>query len=89
MLFTTYEFMGFMAVLFLAYYLVPKKCQWPLLLAASYLFYFCAGADYLIYIMVTTLTVYFAARMMEKNADKQAAYLKEHKAELSKEEKKA
>ena len=88
MLFTTYEFMGFLAVLFLAYYLFPKKCQWPLLLAASYFFYFIAGADYLIYIMVTTLTVYFAARRIEKNADRQAAYLKEHKAELTKEEKK-
>lgn len=89
MLFTTYEFMGFMAVLLLAYYLIPKKCQWPLLLAASYFFYFTAGADYLIYILVTTLTVYFAARLIEKNADKQSDYLKAHKAELSKEEKKA
>lgn len=89
MLFTTYEFMGFMAVLFLAYYLIPKKCQWPLLLGASYVFYFIAGADYLIYILATTLTVYFAARMIERNAQRQADYLKEHKADLSKEEKKA
>lgn len=88
MLFTTYEFLGFMAVLFLAYYLVPKKCQWPLLLGASYFFYFMAGADYLIYILVTTLTVYFAARVIERNGERQSLYLKEHKAELSKEEKK-
>lgn len=88
MLFTSYEFMGFCAVLFLAYYLIPKKCQWPLLLAASYFFYFMAGAEYLIYILVTTLTVYFAARIIEQNAERQSAYLKEHKARLSKEEKK-
>lgn len=89
MLFTSYSFIGFMAVLLLAYYLVPKKCQWPLLLAASYIFYFLAGAGYLIYILVTTLTVYFAARMIDKNAGRQSDYLKEHKTELSKEEKKA
>ena len=32
MLFTSYTFIAFMAVVFLAYYLVPKKAQWPLLL---------------------------------------------------------
>ena len=89
MLFTSYSFIGFMAVLLLAYYLVPKKCQWPLLLAASYIFYFLAGAGYLVYILVTTLTVYFVARMIDRNAGRQSDYLKEHKAELSKEEKKA
>lgn len=89
MLFTSYEFLGFIAVLFLVYYLVPKKCQWPLLLAASYLFYFIAGADYLVYIVATTVTTYFAALKIEKNAGRQGAYLKEHKAEMSKEEKSA
>lgn len=89
MLFTSYSFIAFMAVLLLAYYLVPKKCQWPLLLAASYIFYFMAGAGYLVYILVTTLTVYFAARMIDRNAGRQSDYLKEHKAELAKEEKKA
>ncbi len=89
MLFTSYEFLGFIAVLFLVYYLVPKKCQWPLLLVASYLFYFIAGADYLVYIVATTVTTYFAALRIEKNAGRQSAYLKEHKAEMSKEEKSA
>ncbi|MCM1185177.1 MAG: MBOAT family protein [Lachnoclostridium sp.] len=87
MLFTSYEFLGFVAVLFLLYYLVPKKCQWALLLVASYLFYFIAGADYLVYIVATTVTTYFAALKIEKNALRQSAYLKEHKAELSKEDK--
>lgn len=89
MLFTSYEFLGFIAILLLAYYLVPKRCQWMLLLAASYFFYFIAGAEYLAYILATTLTIYFAARKIEENADRQSAYLKAHKAELSKEERKA
>ena len=89
MLFTSYEFLGFIAVLFCAYYLVPKKWQWPLLLAASYLFYFIAGPVYLVYIAITTVTTFLAARLIERNARRQSAYLKEHKEELSKEEKKA
>ena len=59
MLFTSYEFLGFLAVLSVLYYIVPKRFQWSLLLLASYLFYFMANPYYLIYIVVTTLTIYF------------------------------
>lgn len=89
MFFTSYEFLGFIALLFLAYYLIPKKYQWQLLLVASYIFYYIAGAEYLIYILTTTLTTYFAARKIGQNAERQSAYLKEHKEEMSKEEKRA
>lgn len=88
MLFTSYEFILFMAVLLGLYYIIPKKFQWMLLLVASYTFYFVANPAYLLYIGATTVTVYFAARQMEKNSDAQAEYLKLHKEDLSKEEKK-
>lgn len=87
MFFTSYEFLGFAAILFLLYYLIPKKYQWQLLLAASYIFYLIAGAEYIIYILITTFTTYFAALKIEQNAKKQSVYLKEHKEEMSKEEK--
>lgn len=89
MLFTSYQFIGLVALLFFLYYLIPKRWQWPLLLAASYLFYFFAGAHYLIYITATSLTVWFAGRRIGANLDETNACLKEHKAELTKEEKKA
>lgn len=89
MLFTSYEFLGFLLVLFLLYYLIPKKYQWMLLLAASYIFYFMAGAYCLVYILVTTVTVYLLGRKIENLREEQSAYLKEHRAELGKEEKKA
>lgn len=89
MLFTSYSFLGFAAVLILLYYLVPKKCQWMLLLAASYLFYFFAGPEYLLYIMTTTVTTWFAACAIQRRGDKTAAYVKEYKETLSREEKKA
>ena len=80
---------GFILILFLAYYLIPKKYQWMLLLAASYFFYFMAGAYCLIYILVTTVTVYLLGRRIEDLRKEQSDYLKEHREKLGKEEKKA
>ncbi len=88
MLFTSYEFLGFCAALLLLYYIIPKKAQWPLLLVASYAFYFIAGPQFVPFIAATTLTVYLTARVMQSIGDKQSAFLKAHKEELSKEEKK-
>lgn len=89
MLFTSYEFFGFIIVLFLVYYLIPKRMQWMLLLAASYIFYAAADLKYLIYILATTVTIYFTARIIERNQERQTSYLREHKAEMSREEKKS
>ena len=89
MLFTSYGFLGFVALLFIVYYLIPKRAQWPLLLAASYIFYFIAGPDYLIYILATTVTTWLTARMIGQNLDRQAKYLKERRDELTREEKRA
>lgn len=88
MLFTSYEFILFVAVLLGLYYVLPKKFQWILLLVASYAFYCMADPAYLLYIFITTVTVYLAARIIQANADRQAEYLKQHKEDLSKEEKK-
>ena len=89
MLFTSYTFIAFMAAVLLLYYLVPKKWQWPLLLVASYIFYWCADPMYLLFIGVTTVSTYFISRWLEKVNATQKAYLAQHKAELSKEDKKA
>ena len=89
MLFTSYAFLGFAAGLLLLYYLLPRRCQQPLLLGASCLFYLAAGPKYILYILFTALTVWFTGVRMGRNTQKAAAYLKEHKEELGKEEKKA
>ena len=88
MAFTSFSFLLFAAAVIALYYLVPKKYQWWVLLIASYAFYFTAGAKYLIFIVLTTVTTYFTARHMGKALDVQDAYLAEHKKELSREEKK-
>ena len=84
MLFTSYEFIGFVAVLLVLYYTIPQKYQWMLLLAASCVFYYIASPIYLVYIFTTIITVYFAGRMMDKYPDKVPKEL-----DLTKEEKKA
>ena len=88
MQFTSFSFALFAAVLLVVYYLIPKKGQWILLLAASYIFYLCAGVEYLAFIAFTTISTYAASRLMDANLEKQKAYLTENKAILSREEKK-
>lgn len=88
MLFTSYGFLGFMIMLLIVYYLAPGKFQWPILLGCSYLFYFFADPRFLLYISLTTVTIYLATVLIEKNRDRQRIYLKEHKEEMSKEERK-
>ena len=88
MLFTSYSFIAFLCVIFVLYYLVPKKCQWMLLLAGSYFFYACAGIHFLAYILVTTVTTWLAAKRMTRIQGEQAAFLKAHKAAMDKDQKK-
>lgn len=88
MLFTSYEFIAFLALFFLLYYIVPKKCQYLLVLLFSYAFYYIANPVFLVYILITTVTVYLIALILQKNFDAQDLYIKEKKEELTREEKK-
>lgn len=89
MLFTSYSFIGFITVVFLLYYLLPKRCQWPFLLAASYVFYYIASPSYLLFIGVTTVSTYVVSRRLDALKEMREDYLKSHKETLSREEKKA
>ena len=89
MFFTSFEFIGFLALLFILYYLVPKRFRWGLLLIASMVFYWCANPYYLIYILFSIVTVYATGRMIQKLSDAEKAYLADNKDSLSKDEKKA
>lgn len=88
MLFTSYEFLIFVLTTCVLYYVIPKKWQWMLLLLASYVFYFLAGASYLPYIFVTTISTYLIARKITSLQAVVDAYIKEHKKDLSREERK-
>lgn len=89
MLFTSWEFLLFIAVLFLAYYLIPKRFQWILLLAANAVFYILAGWNGCIYISVTILSSYLISRRIESIRGRRGQDFAERRADLSKEERKA
>ena len=89
MLFTSYEFLLFLLVVFIMYYLLPGRAQWSFLLLASYAFYFMCDPRYLIFIMVTTVTTFFAGKKISDKKESFDAWFKEHKKEYEKEERKA
>ncbi len=88
MLFTSYGFIIFLCALFLLYYIIPKRTQWWLLLAASYVFYAFAGLDCLAFILVTTLSSYLVARLMGRGVRLEGEYLDRHREEMDKEARK-
>lgn len=88
MLFVSYEFIAFLCVLFVLFYIIPKKGQWILLLAASYVFYAFAGLEYLAFILITTLSSYSVAVKIGKMITAEKLYLDSHRDTLDKETRK-
>ena len=89
MLFTSYEFLAFLALVFLIYFVAPKKMQWVVLLVASYAFYLFSGAKNLIFIAATTLSSWAVARVMEKNTVNAADFVEANRETMDKEARKA
>ena len=88
MLFTSYNFVGFLILLVTLYYIIPKKFGWVLLLIGSYVFYFFAGLFYPLFLFFTTLTTYLIARKMDDIKDQQKYYISFHRDELTRDERK-
>jgi D-alanyl-lipoteichoic acid acyltransferase DltB (MBOAT superfamily) len=65
MLFNSFMFAGFFTVVFIAYWLLPHRFRWILLLVASYYFYMNWNAKYAALILTTTFVSYGCARLME------------------------
>lgn len=89
MLFTSYGFIVFVAVLLVAYYVFPKKYQWTLLLAASYFFYAFSGLENFIFIIATTLSCFFVARAIERIRTREDEYVALNKETMDKDSRKA
>ena len=85
----TEQFLLFLLVLITAYYLLPKHFQWVCLLVASCIFYLSAGIANGIYLVITALSAYGAARWMQAMAANSKAYLKANKETLDRDAKKA
>lgn len=59
------EFYIFLFTVVLVYFLVPLKTQWLALLFSSYLFYFYVSGWIGIFLVVTTITTFFAGKLIQ------------------------
>ena len=85
--FISITFLLFLAVLFIVYYAVRPKYRWIVLLTASVVFYLFCGWKAIFYLLSTSLTVYTAARLMDKTSDDFRRALGSAGSELSREDK--
>ena len=66
MTFNSWEFLLFYPIVLLLYFVLPKKCKWPMLLIASYYFYMCYQAELVFLILGTTLISWIASNVIER-----------------------
>ena len=69
MLFNSIDFIIFFPIVVILYFSIPHKYRWMLLLAASYYFYMCWKAEYIILITIATLINYSAGIMIGSTTD--------------------
>ena len=77
MLFNSFEFIIFLPIVIIFYYIIPHRFRWVLLLIASYFFYMMWNPKYIILIIISTVIDYFAGIMMsnQKVKSKRKKYL--------------
>lgn len=88
MSFTTALFWIFILIGVVIYYILPSKVRWVWLLVLSYLYYFSFNVKNSLFMVAASLVIYLAALAMERIQDRSDVYLKEHKAEIDREQKK-
>ena len=89
MAFTSIYFLIFAAITICLYYAIPLKWKWLLLLAASYAFYLLSSPNTFVFVIATTVITFLGGLYIGNcNRDHQA-YMSAHKAELTRDERKA
>ncbi len=77
MSFTTFSFLLFITLIFFLYYLFPLRRRWLVLLGGSLWFYWVSGGRLILWLLLTSATVWAGALRMQKLADESALRLKE------------
>ncbi len=68
--FNSIEFLIYLAIVLVLYFVIPHRFRWVILLAASYYFYMSWNVTLIVLIVGTTLVSYLAALFMEKTEKK-------------------
>jgi len=87
MAFTSLSFLIFALATIIAYYIIPVRYRWVVLLAASYAFYLLSSPKTFVFVLLTTAVTYFGGRYIGGCNDSHKAYLAEH-GELSRADRK-
>ena len=66
MSFISIKYIAFLIISVLLYYIVPKKYKWIILLASSYIFYYLSSKGLLIFLLISTLSIYSAGLMIDR-----------------------
>lgn len=85
MTYNTLIFALFLLVALILYFVVPKRGRWIVLLTVSYVFYLFNSSFLIVFILITTLSVYLCGRLLGALSDR----FKKEKKELDREGKKA
>lgn len=89
MSYASFNFIAFVALSVLAYFVLPlKKHKWVVLLVSSYIFYLFAGYKYIAFILFTTVSTYFIARWLDRISRQSKEKLKVNKKDWDRETKK-
>lgn len=83
MVINSLEFIVFVAATVLVYFLMPKKIKWVILLLASYIFYFSNSTKLIVFLLITTLSVYLVALRMGKIDKNAKEKIEEYKTKLN------
>ena len=89
MSFASFEFLAFLAILTLVYFVVPKKVQWIALLLGSVVFYAFAGPVSFCFLLFAIVISYITVQILGKRQTALKKYLEDTKDTLSKDERKA
>ena len=68
MLFNSISFLVFFPLVTAVFFVIPQKCRPLFLLAASYYFYACWSAKYLLLLLASTLVTYVSGLLISRTA---------------------
>ena len=88
MSFISLYYLLFLSVVVITYFCFPKKHRWIVLLLASYIFYLINDLRYVIFLIITTLTVFFVAQKLKDMTEKQKEFFAQQSTEWLAENKK-
>ena len=87
--FASFEFLAFLAILTLVYFVVPKKVQWIVLLLGSVVFYAFAGPVSFVFLLFAIVISFVTVQILGKRHEALKKYLEDTKETLTKDERKA